>query len=241
MLILDPIPRPICIYHSFICKTWEAGDSLASPESIPRVPKTYITLECCHIFSHFYQFFNKECSYVRYWKLESYPVILLQRPTSGWRPGCHSFAGKIWSLGRGRQYPRGLANCAEAWGSPPGRWVAWKETAEGQRARQRGWSLQAAEDIRRRSEPGEFPQIGGVASSLSKMSPTQSRRILVWQRTEWLCQSRGPPGSKEHPSGVVTNLVRLVRYSEVSLLNGDVLELNKWKSPENRKFQINVY
>lgn len=57
---------PICIYHSFICKTREAGDSLASPESITRVPKTYITLECCHIFSHFYQFLNKECSYARY-------------------------------------------------------------------------------------------------------------------------------------------------------------------------------
>lgn len=127
-------------------------------------------------------------------------MTLLQRPSSEQRPDCHSSAGRRLSLGRHKQYLQGLANCAEAWGTPPRRWARWRGAAEGQRAGQRGSPPPAAMGIGRHSEPREFQLTGGAASSLSKRSPAQSGWTLIWQGTGSVCQSGGPPGSERQPS-----------------------------------------
>lgn len=128
-------------------------------------------------------------------------MILLQRPSSEQRLDCHSFAGRRLSLGRHKQCLQDQANCAEAWGTPPRRWAKWRGAAEEQRAGPKGPPPPATMGIGRRSGPREFQLTGGAASSLSKMSPTQSGWTLTWQRTGSVCQSGGPPGSERQRWG----------------------------------------
>lgn len=52
ILILDRESQGLSAFIIVLYVKFEkAGDSMASPESIKHVPKTYITLECCHILS----------------------------------------------------------------------------------------------------------------------------------------------------------------------------------------------
>lgn len=126
------------------------------------------------------------------------PLTLLQRPSSELMPDCHSSAGRRWSRGRDRLYLQVLANCAEAWGSPPKRLVRWRGATEGQRAGRRGPPQPTPMGTGRRSEPEEFQPTGGAASSPSKTLPTRSGWTSTWRGTEWVCQSGGPPGSEKN-------------------------------------------
>lgn len=127
------------------------------------------------------------------------PLTLLQRPSSELRPDCHSSAGRRWNRGRDRLYLQVLANCAEAWGSPPKKLVRWRGATEGRRAGRRGTPQPTPMGTGRHSGPGEFQLTGGAASSPSKTSPTPSGWTSTWRGTEWVCQSGGPPGSEKKP------------------------------------------